>query len=101
MLVFRVFLCQNSNVSRQTKGTIEADVANAVVRSGVLDRLETRWDCTITTVVAGAGFGKSVALGQALRANRARPRGVEGWLSCRSGCESPDRLAALRDVGTF
>ncbi len=70
------------------------NVANAVVRSGVLDRLETRWDCTITTVVAGAGFGKSVALGQALRANRARPRGVEGWLSCRSGCESPDRLAA-------
>ena len=45
-------------------------------------------------MVAGAGFGKSVALGQALRANRARPRGVEGWLSCRSGCESPDRLAA-------
>ncbi|HET8620672.1 MAG TPA: hypothetical protein VFM27_17015, partial [Acidimicrobiales bacterium] len=70
------------------------NVANAIVRSGVLDRLEARWDTTVTTLVAGAGFGKSVALGQALRANRARPRGVEGWLSCRSGCESPDRLAA-------
>jgi DNA-binding SARP family transcriptional activator len=70
------------------------NVAHAVVRSGVLGRLDARWDRTVTTVVAGAGFGKSVALGQALRANRARPRGIEGWLSCRSGCESPERLAA-------
>ena len=70
------------------------DVAHAIVRSCVLDRLEARWDHTVTTVVAGAGFGKSVALGQALRTNRARPRGVEAWLSCRAGCESPDRLAA-------
>ena len=70
------------------------NVAHAVVRSGVLGRLDARWDRTVTTVVAGAGFGKSVALGQALRANRARPRGIEGWLSCRAGCESPERLAA-------
>src|SRR5579871_235801 len=32
MLVFRVFLCQNNAVNRPTKGTIEAEVANAVVR---------------------------------------------------------------------
>ncbi len=70
------------------------NVAHAVVRAGVLGRLDARWNRTVTTVVAGAGFGKSVALGQALRANRARPRGIEGWLSCRSGCESPERLAA-------
>ena len=70
------------------------NIAHAVVRSGVLGRLDARWDRSVTTVVAGAGFGKSVALGQALRANRARPRGIEGWLSCRSGCESPERLAA-------
>jgi LuxR family maltose regulon positive regulatory protein len=70
------------------------NVAHAVVRSGVLGRLDARWDRSVTTVVAGAGFGKSVALGQALRANRARPRGIEGWLSCRAGCESPERLAA-------
>jgi LuxR family transcriptional regulator, maltose regulon positive regulatory protein len=69
-------------------------VAHAIVRSAVLDRLEARWDRTVTTVVAGAGFGKSIAIGQAMRANRARPRGVEGWASCRSGCESPERLAA-------
>ncbi len=70
------------------------NVAHAVVRSGVLGRLDARWDRTVTTVVAGAGFGKSVALGQAMRANLARPRGIEGWVSCRTGCESPERLAA-------
>ena len=75
-------------------GASPPDVAHAIVRTGVLDRLDARWDHTVTTVVAGAGFGKSVALGQALRANRARPRGVEAWVSCRAGCESPDRLAA-------
>jgi DNA-binding SARP family transcriptional activator len=70
------------------------NVAHAVVRSGVLGRLDARWDRTVTTVVAGAGFGKSVALGQAMRANRARPRGIEGWVPCRTGCETPERLAA-------
>jgi DNA-binding SARP family transcriptional activator len=69
------------------------NVAHAVVRSRVLGRLDARWDRTVTTVVAGAGFGKSVALGQAMRANRARPRGIEGLVSCRTGCESPERLA--------
>jgi DNA-binding SARP family transcriptional activator len=68
------------------------NVSNAVVRSSVLDRLEARWDHTVTTVLAGAGFGKSVAIGQALRANRARPRGVEAWISCRAGCETPERV---------
>jgi LuxR family transcriptional regulator, maltose regulon positive regulatory protein len=75
-------------------GDSPPNVAHAIVRSAVLDLLEARWDRTVTTVVAGAGFGKSVAIGQAMRANRARPRGVEGWTSCRAGCESPERLAA-------
>ena len=70
------------------------NVAHAIVRSSVLDRLEGRWDHTVTTVVAGAGFGKSVAVGQAMRANRARPRGVEAWVSCRAGCETPERLVS-------
>jgi len=68
-------------------------VAHAVVRSRVLTLLERRWDHRVTTLVADAGFGKSIALGQALRANQAQPRGVEGWISCRSGAETPDRLA--------
>src|SRR5215471_17545835 len=65
-----------------------------VIRAAVLERLDRRWDVTVTTVRAGAGFGKSIALGQAVRANRAHPRGVEGWVSCRSGAEDPVRLVA-------
>jgi DNA-binding SARP family transcriptional activator len=68
-------------------------VAHAVVRSRVLALLDRRWEHRVTTVVADAGFGKSIALGQAMRANHAQPRGVEGWISCRSGAETPDRLA--------
>jgi DNA-binding SARP family transcriptional activator len=70
------------------------NVSHAIVRAAVLERLAGRWDRTVTTVVAGAGFGKSVAIGQALRANRAEPRGVEGWVSCRAGCETAERFAA-------
>lgn len=69
-------------------------VAHAVLRSRVLALLERRWDHRVTTVVADAGFGKSIAIGQALRANQARPRGIEGWVTCRAGAETPDRLAA-------
>ena len=69
-------------------------VAHAVVRAGALAVLERRWDHRVTTVVADAGFGKSVLIGQAVRANEARPRGIEGWVSCRSGVETPDRLVA-------
>jgi DNA-binding SARP family transcriptional activator len=68
-------------------------VGHAVVRGRVLGLLERRWDHRVTTVVAEAGFGKSIALGQAVRANQAQPRGVEGWISCRSGLETPERLA--------
>jgi DNA-binding SARP family transcriptional activator len=68
------------------------NVPHAVVRSALLDRLEARWDHLATTVVAPAGFGKSVLLGQAMRANRARPRGVEAYVSCRVGAESSERL---------
>lgn len=68
-------------------------VAHGIVRPSVLRLLDGRWNHAVTVVIAGAGFGKSVALGQAMRANQASPRGVEAWLSCRSGCEDPARFA--------
>ena len=80
--------------ARPEPGRSPPNVAHAVVRSALLDRLEGRWDHPVTTVVAGAGFGKSVLLGQAMRANRARPRGVEAYVTCRAGCESAERLTA-------
>ncbi|HKE74637.1 MAG TPA: BTAD domain-containing putative transcriptional regulator [Acidimicrobiales bacterium] len=85
----------------RTAAIREPTIGHDVVRTAVLDLLDQRWDATVTTVRAGAGFGKSIALGQAVRANRAAPRGVEGWVSC-SGCEDPARLAAAvrRAFGT-
>lgn len=69
-------------------------VTHEVVRSRVLQLLDRRWEHIVTTVTAGPGFGKSIAVGQAMRANQAVPRGVEAWVSCRSGCEEPGRLVA-------
>ena len=69
-------------------------VTNNVVRTRLLALLERRWDHAVTTVVAGAGFGKSIAIGQSMRANQLQARGVEARISCRSGCEDADRLAA-------
>jgi DNA-binding SARP family transcriptional activator len=69
-------------------------VPDEVVRSRVLQRLDRRWEHLVTTVTAGPGFGKSIAVGQAVRANQTQPRGIEAWLSCRSGVEDPSRLVA-------
>ncbi len=48
----------------------------------------------MTTVVAGAGFGKSTLLAQALRAEAAAPIGIDGWVSCGPGHERDIDLAA-------
>ena len=63
-----------------------------VVRSRLLTLLDRRWDRTVTTIVAPAGFGKSTAVTQAMRADRLAPRGIEGRISCRWGCEDAVRL---------
>jgi ATP/maltotriose-dependent transcriptional regulator MalT/DNA-binding SARP family transcriptional activator len=44
-------------------------------------------------MVAGAGFGKTTALAQAIRANDAAPRGFDVWVSCEAGDEDDERLA--------
>jgi len=59
-----------------------------VVRSRVLTLLDQRWDRTVTTIVAPAGFGKSIAVTQAMRADRLAPRGIEGRISCRWGART-------------
>ena len=48
----------------------------------------------MTTVVAGAGFGKSTLLAQALRADAVAPTGLDAWVSCRAGHERDTDLAA-------
>ena len=64
-----------------------------LVRSRLLAELSHRFDVPLTVVVAGAGFGKTTALAQAVRANQAAPRGVDAWISCEPGDEDARRLS--------
>jgi ATP/maltotriose-dependent transcriptional regulator MalT len=80
-------------------------------RSQLLRRLQQRWEHPITVIVAGAGFGKSSLLAQAVGENALAPRGDDCWLGCGAGDDDPHRLAdslataldaglpALRDPG--
>ena len=68
-------------------------LADELVRARVLDALANRFDEPVTVVVAGAGFGKTTALAQAIRANDAAPRGVDAWVACEPGDEDASRLA--------
>jgi DNA-binding SARP family transcriptional activator len=64
------------------------------VRGRVLEALSARFEVPVTVVVAGAGFGKTTALAQAIRANEASPRGVDAWIACEPGDEDAGRLAS-------
>ena len=64
-----------------------------VRRSGLIRRLQGRWDRPVTVVVAGPGFGKSCLLAQALDENALAPRGDDCWLGCGPGDEAALHLA--------
>ncbi|HEY1279974.1 MAG TPA: BTAD domain-containing putative transcriptional regulator [Acidimicrobiales bacterium] len=72
-----------------------------VLRSRLVDRLERRWTLPVTVIQAGAGFGKSTLLAQAVRANTLAPRGIDVWHACGPGDVDSDRLgsALLRALG--
>uniref|UniRef100_UPI0031CF4E17 BTAD domain-containing putative transcriptional regulator n=1 Tax=Saccharothrix mutabilis TaxID=33921 RepID=UPI0031CF4E17 len=58
----------------------------------------------MTVVVAGAGFGKTTVVAQAVRAHLLEPRGVDVWVGCAPVHESAEALAgallqALQGVG--
>jgi ATP/maltotriose-dependent transcriptional regulator MalT len=65
-----------------------------VVRARLVDALAARFDVDLTVLVAGAGFGKTTALAQALRANEAAPRGIDAWVACEPSDEDAARLGA-------
>jgi ATP/maltotriose-dependent transcriptional regulator MalT/DNA-binding SARP family transcriptional activator len=48
----------------------------------------------VTVIVAGAGFGKSSLLAQAVDENALAPRGDDCWLGCGPGDDDPWHLAA-------
>ncbi len=56
--------------------------------------MSRRWECRLLTVVAGAGFGKTVLLvGAIADSARLRSGGRDVWLSCEPGDESACHLA--------
>jgi DNA-binding SARP family transcriptional activator len=91
---------RNRGPRRRTE-VVPPAVTGELVRRRLIDRLDGRWEATVTTVVAGPGFGKSTALAQAVRANLAHPRGIDAWVSCEPGDEDGDQLglAILRAIG--
>ncbi len=70
-------------------------LSGELVRTRLIAELTRRFDVPVTTIVAGAGFGKSTLLGQAIRANQVEPRGIDAWVSCEPGDEDALRLARV------
>ncbi|HET6774537.1 MAG TPA: BTAD domain-containing putative transcriptional regulator [Acidimicrobiales bacterium] len=64
-----------------------------VRRSDLLRRVQGRWNRPVTVLAAGAGFGKSSLLAQALDENALARRGDDCWLGCGPGDDAPGRLA--------
>ncbi|HEU0171753.1 MAG TPA: BTAD domain-containing putative transcriptional regulator [Acidimicrobiales bacterium] len=64
------------------------------VRAPLLAILARRFEVAVTVVNAGAGFGKTTLLAQAVRASMAAPNGIDAWVSCQPGDEDPVELAS-------
>ena len=58
------------------------DTRRSLLRAGLLRRLLTRFETRVTVVQAGAGFGKTTGLAQAVEQNLLAPRGLDVWLGC-------------------
>lgn len=67
-------------------------IDGAILRRRVQRVLHRRFDQRVTVVQAGAGFGKTTALGQAVEQNRLLPQGLDVWLGCEPGDEDGSHL---------
>lgn len=65
-----------------------------VLRPRLLEKLRSRFDRPLTTIVAGAGCGKTTLLTQAVRENALSPLGVDKWLTCQPDDANLSFLAA-------
>jgi DNA-binding SARP family transcriptional activator len=82
-------------------GGLPMPLADEVNRPRLLDRLRGRWQHPVTVVQAGAGFGKSTLIAQAVRANAAHPDGIDVWHTCTPSDVDSDALgrALLEELG--
>jgi ATP/maltotriose-dependent transcriptional regulator MalT/DNA-binding SARP family transcriptional activator len=65
-----------------------------LARPRLLVPIQGRWSRRVTAVVAGAGFGKTTLLVQAMHENALVPQGVDVWLALDAGDASATRLGA-------
>jgi len=68
--------------------------AGELMRTRLLSLMSGRFDRPVTTLVAGAGFGKTTLLAQAWRQNLTTPIGIDAWVSCQPDDEDPERFVA-------
>ena len=79
--------------------TLPRPLDRELPRERLVRALARRWDHALTLVVAGAGFGKTTALAQSVRASALAPPGLDAWVSCDARHEDAAYLAgALLDA---
>ena len=76
----------------------------SLTRPRLLRALLGRWEHRVTSVIGGAGLGKTTLLAQAIGENRLAPRGDDVWIGVEPGDSdgdalARDALAALHDAG--
>ena len=69
-------------------------VDGALLRPDVLRQLLARFEARLTIVRAGAGFGKTTALAQAIEQNLLAPRGHDHWIGCERADSRREHLLA-------
>ncbi len=73
---------------------VQRRLPDEILRSRLVDRLEERWTHPVSVIQAGAGFGKSTLLAQAVRANTLAPKGIDVWYACGPGDVDGDVLGS-------
>lgn len=68
-------------------------LADEIERDRLVEQLAQRWDVQLTVVEAAGGFGKSVAVAQAIRDNDADPSGIDVYARFRLSHESLETVS--------
>lgn len=68
-------------------------LADEIERDRLIERIAHRWDVRLTVVEAAGGFGKSVAIAQAIRDNDGDPSGIDVYARFRSSQASPETVS--------
>jgi LuxR family transcriptional regulator, maltose regulon positive regulatory protein len=67
--------------------------ADQLLRARLIERLEDRWAVPLVLLEAAGGFGKTIALLQAMRANEQAPQGTDRLIVCGHADQDATRLA--------